>query len=67
MDHFNCGAVFLKHSMLKLLGGVVVESFVEGGWVDLVEELAEDCDVVGFFLGLLWCVGVDGGGEEGEE
>jgi hypothetical protein len=69
VDYFDCCAVFLEHAVFKLLGGVAVKSIVEGGRVDLVEELAEGCDVVRFFLSLLWCVGGinERGGEEGEE
>ena len=67
VDHFNGCTVFLEHAMLELLGGVVVESFMEGGRVNLVEQLSEGCGVVGLFLFLLWSCREDGCGEEGEE
>lgn len=52
--------------MLELLGGEAVEGFVEGRWVDLVQELSEGLDVFSI-LPFLFGAGGYGGGDEGEE
>ena len=66
MDYLDCCVVCLEHAMLELLGGEAVEGFVEGGWIDLVQELFEGLDVFSILPFLLRAGGY-GAGDEGEE
>ena len=45
MQCFQGSPVFLKHTMLELLRGEIVESSVQGWRVDLVEKLEELIDI----------------------
>ena len=51
MDCFDGSAVLLEHAMLELLGGVIVESSVQGLLVDLFQHFTEFFNVgLGLFI-----------------